>query len=69
MAAGLMVHWEFPFLLRGLADPAFSDVVHSISTQDQDFCLKALSDLNLIILHLQQIPIPEGLRPKDADTP
>ncbi|MGW2639440.1 hypothetical protein [Streptomyces sp. NPDC001348] len=54
---------------QGLADPAFSDVIHSIDTQDQDFCRKALSDFNLIILHLQQIPIPEGLHPKNADTP
>ncbi|WP_030989636.1 hypothetical protein [Streptomyces sp. NRRL WC-3744] len=44
---------------QGLEDPAFSDVVHSINTQDQEFCLKALSDLDLIVRHLQQIPIPE----------
>lgn len=45
---------------QGLEDPAFSDVVHSINTQDQEFCLKALSYLDLIVRHLQQIPIPES---------
>ncbi|MGW2098579.1 hypothetical protein ACWCPX_12885 [Streptomyces olivaceoviridis] len=44
---------------HGLEDPAFSDVVHSINTQDQEFCLMALSDLELIVQHLQQIPVPE----------
>ncbi|WP_159027545.1 MULTISPECIES: hypothetical protein [unclassified Streptomyces] len=44
---------------QGLEDPAFSDVVHSINTQDQEFYLKAFSDLDLIVRHLQQIPIPE----------
>ncbi|MFF8906848.1 hypothetical protein [Streptomyces olivaceoviridis] len=44
---------------QGLEDPAFSDVVHSINTQDQEFCFQALSDLDLIVRHLQQIPVPE----------
>ncbi|MGP4087236.1 hypothetical protein [Streptomyces sp. KR55] len=44
---------------QGLANPAFSDVVHSINFQDQEFCLKALADFKLIIQHLRQIPIPE----------
>ncbi|MFF4573342.1 hypothetical protein [Streptomyces sp. NPDC001410] len=45
---------------QGLEDPAFSNVVHSITVQDQEFCLKALSDLDLIILRLEQIPIPKS---------
>ncbi|MER5224779.1 hypothetical protein [Streptomyces flaveus] len=44
---------------QGLANPAFSDVVHSINTRDQEFCLKALTDFKLIIQRLQQVPIPE----------
>ncbi|UFR02611.1 hypothetical protein KBP30_16110 [Streptomyces sp. Go40/10] len=43
---------------HGLEDPDFSNVVHSINTHDQEFCLKAISDLELIIRHLQQIPTP-----------
>jgi hypothetical protein len=42
---------------QGLKNPAFAKAVHSINVQDQEFCLKALSDLDLIILHLQEIPI------------
>lgn len=45
---------------HGLEDPAFSNVVHSINTCDQEFCLKALADLELITQHLQEVPIPEG---------
>ncbi|MFF5020052.1 hypothetical protein [Streptomyces sp. NPDC001165] len=45
---------------QGLENPAFSNVVHSITVQDQEFCLKALSDLDLIILRLEQIPIPKS---------
>ncbi|MFF7123876.1 hypothetical protein ACF07Y_08710 [Streptomyces sp. NPDC016566] len=45
---------------QGLQNPAFANVVHSINTQDQEFCLKALSDLDLIILRLEQIPIPKS---------
>ncbi|GAA3136883.1 hypothetical protein GCM10017687_61790 [Streptomyces echinatus] len=43
---------------RGLANPAFANVIHSIGTLDQEFCLKTVSDLKLIIRHLQQIPAP-----------
>ncbi|MEW2161207.1 hypothetical protein AB0950_39360 [Streptomyces sp. NPDC007189] len=43
-----------------LDSPAFADVVHSINIHDQEFCLKALSDFEQIILHLQQIPVPES---------
>ncbi|MGN9756186.1 hypothetical protein [Streptomyces sp. SD31] len=45
---------------HGLEDPEFSNVVHSINTQDQEFCFKALADLELIIRHLQDFPILEG---------
>ncbi len=45
---------------QGLADPSFRDVVHSINVQDQEFCLKALSDFDLIIQHLLQVHISEG---------
>ncbi|WP_143669967.1 hypothetical protein [Streptomyces sp. Ag109_G2-15] len=45
---------------QGLENPAFANIVHSINVQDQEFCLKALSDFDLIILHLQQIPIPKS---------
>lgn len=44
---------------HGLEDPAFSNVVHSINTRDQEFCFKALADLELIIQHLQEFPISE----------
>ncbi|MFF3329102.1 hypothetical protein ACFYWX_05990 [Streptomyces sp. NPDC002888] len=44
---------------HGLADPSFRDVVHSINVQDQEFCLKALSDFEIIIQHLLQVDIPE----------
>jgi hypothetical protein len=44
----------------GLADPAFSNVVHAVNTNDKDFCSRALADFELIIHHLQQIPIPES---------
>ncbi|GHC48480.1 hypothetical protein GCM10010309_03900 [Streptomyces violaceochromogenes] len=44
---------------HGLADPSFRDVVHSINVQDQEFCLKALSDFELIIQHLLQVHISE----------
>ena len=44
---------------RGLENPAFADVVHSVSVQDQEFCHRALSDFELIIQSLQQIQLPE----------
>ncbi|MFF8193864.1 hypothetical protein ACF05L_24125 [Streptomyces bobili] len=44
----------------GLADPAFSDVVHAVNTNDEDFCFQALADFELIIHHLQRITIPES---------
>lgn len=45
---------------QGLDNPAFANVVHSVNTQDQEFCFRALSDLDLILQRLQQIPIPKG---------
>ncbi|MET8803907.1 hypothetical protein [Streptomyces sp. NPDC004546] len=45
---------------QGLENPAFADVVHFINVNDREFCLKALSDFEQIILHLQQIPLPES---------
>jgi hypothetical protein len=44
---------------QGLANPAFSDAVHFINTQDQEFCLQAQADFELIIRNLQQLPMPE----------
>ncbi|MER6428781.1 hypothetical protein ABT272_13665 [Streptomyces sp900105245] len=37
----------------GLEGPSFADIVHSINTQDQEFCLKTLSDLDLIVRRLE----------------
>lgn len=45
---------------HGLESPAFANVVHSVNTQDYEFCFRALSDLDLIIQYLQQAPIPKG---------
>ncbi|MPY50288.1 hypothetical protein [Streptomyces acidicola] len=45
---------------QGLDNPGFADVVHSINVHDQNFCFKALSDLELIIQSLQEVSIPEG---------
>lgn len=44
---------------HGLASPAFANVVHSVNTQDHEFCFRALSDLDLILQRLQQVPIPK----------
>lgn len=44
---------------HGLDSPAFTNVVHSVNTQDHEFCFRALSDLDLILQHLQQVPIPK----------
>lgn len=44
---------------QGIDNPAFAEVIHSINIQDQDFCSRALSDLELILQGLQQAPIPE----------
>lgn len=44
---------------HGLDSPAFANVVHSVNTQDHEFCFRALSDLDLILQRLQQIPIPK----------
>lgn len=44
---------------HGLDNPAFANVVHSVNTQDHQFCFKALSDLDLILQRLQQVPIPK----------
>jgi hypothetical protein len=46
---------------QGLDNPAFADVVHSVNVQDPQFCAKALSDLELIIQRLQEVPVPEDL--------
>lgn len=43
----------------GLADPSFSETIQSINTNDQEFCLKALSDIDLIIARINQISIPK----------
>ncbi|MFF9175747.1 hypothetical protein [Streptomyces sp. NPDC014793] len=43
---------------QGLADPAFAEVIHSMNTQDQEFCIKSIDDIDLIVQHLQRIPIP-----------
>jgi len=45
---------------HGLDDPAFTDGVHSINIEDQDFCLRAASDLSLIIQRLQEVALPES---------
>jgi len=44
---------------HGLMDPSFSETIHSINSSDQEFCLKALADLDLIIGHLENIQISE----------
>ncbi|WP_330459537.1 hypothetical protein OIB37_23305 [Streptomyces sp. NBC_00820] len=44
---------------HGLADPSFSNVVHSINVSDPDFCRNSLSDLELIIQKIQQVSIIE----------
>lgn len=55
----LLVPTRIPDEAQGVASPAFKDVIQFINTQDQDFCLKAQSDFELIIQRLQEIPIPE----------
>ncbi|MFF9601143.1 hypothetical protein ACF1GY_02565 [Streptomyces sp. NPDC014684] len=42
----------------GLGNPAFADVVHSVNTRDQEFCIASISDLALIVQHLQRVPVP-----------
>ncbi|MFF3633759.1 hypothetical protein [Streptomyces sp. NPDC002250] len=42
----------------GLGNPAFADVVHSVNTRDQEFCMASISDLALIVQHLQRVPVP-----------
>lgn len=44
---------------HGLEDPAFANVVHSININDQEFCARAQTDLELIIRRLQESPIME----------
>ncbi|MEW2255055.1 hypothetical protein [Streptomyces sp. NPDC047869] len=46
------------FEAGGLENPAFADVVHRMNTQDQEFCIKSISDVALIIQYLQRIPTP-----------
>ena len=53
---------------QGLMDPAFSDVVDRINTQDQDFCRRALSDFDLLIACLQSFVIPETRPGSTEDT-
>ncbi|MFD9092184.1 hypothetical protein [Streptomyces collinus] len=43
---------------HGVEGPAFAEVVHAVTVHDQEFCLDAISDLEQIVLRLQQIPIP-----------
>lgn len=43
---------------QGLENPAFADVIHSMNTQDQEFCIKSISDIDLIVQHLQRVPTP-----------
>ncbi|MGW2486748.1 hypothetical protein ACWCV9_05935 [Streptomyces sp. NPDC001606] len=45
---------------QGLSNPAFSDVIRTTAIQDQEFCLTTISDLDLIVQHLQQVATPEG---------
>ncbi|MGV9906491.1 hypothetical protein ACWDU8_29065 [Streptomyces sp. NPDC003388] len=33
-------------------------VVHSVNTRDQEFCIASISDLALIVQHLQRVPVP-----------
>lgn len=46
---------------RGIENPEFSNFAHSINNHDQRFYFKALTDLELIIQHLQEVPIPRDL--------
>ncbi|MGA5527266.1 hypothetical protein [Streptomyces pseudogriseolus] len=45
---------------QGLANPAFSEAIERITTQDQEFCRRALADFERIIFDLGEVPIPEG---------
>ncbi|MFC9925309.1 hypothetical protein [Streptomyces sp. NPDC127190] len=45
---------------QGLSDPAFSDVIRTTAIQDQEFCLTTISDLDVIVQHLQQVATPES---------
>lgn len=45
---------------HGLDSPAFADVVHSVNIQDHEFCFRALSDLDLILQRLEQVPITKA---------
>lgn len=44
----------------GLENPAFAEVVHFVNTRDQNFCRIALSDLDLIIGHMQEVPASDN---------
>lgn len=44
---------------QGLGDPKFKEAVHSLNTQDQDFCSLALSDFDLIVNRLLHASVPE----------
>jgi hypothetical protein len=44
---------------QGLENPAFADAVHSINIHDQEFCFRALADIELIIQCLQETSTPE----------
>lgn len=46
---------------RGLENPAFENVVHSINVQDREFCLESQSDLELIVQRFREVSVPEGL--------
>lgn len=45
---------------QGLENPAFASTVHAINVQDREFCLKAQSDLELIIRSLREASAPES---------
>jgi hypothetical protein len=45
---------------QGLENPAFASTVHDINVQDRVFCLKAQSDLELIIRSLRETSAPQS---------
>ena len=51
---------------QGLEGPAYSDVIHRIAADEQDFCRKALSDFDEIVTCLQEVVMPET-RPGGAE--
>ncbi|MGA5124071.1 hypothetical protein ACPCAG_12240 [Streptomyces pseudogriseolus] len=45
---------------RGLANPAFSEAIELITTQDQEFCRRALADFEHSISGLREVSIRES---------